>query len=93
MLGALPLRDPRMKKEVSVARYRIALIPGDGIGKEVVPQGQLVLEAAAKRFGFELRWDKFEWSCEHYVRHNCMMPENGLEQISRHDAIFLGAVG
>jgi tartrate dehydrogenase/decarboxylase/D-malate dehydrogenase len=40
-----------------------------------------------------LRWEEFEWSCEHYVRHNRMMPENGLEQISRHDAIFLGAVG
>jgi tartrate dehydrogenase/decarboxylase / D-malate dehydrogenase len=76
-----------------VATYRIAVIPGDGIGKEVVPEGQRVLEAAAKRFGFELRWEEFEWSCEHYVRHNRMMPENGLEQISRHDAIFLGAVG
>ena len=76
-----------------MATYRIAVIPGDGIGKEVVPEGQRVLEAAAKRFGFELRWEEFEWSCEHYVRHNRMMPENGLEQISRHDAIFLGAVG
>jgi tartrate dehydrogenase/decarboxylase/D-malate dehydrogenase len=58
-----------------------------------VPEGQRVLEAAAKRFGFELCWDEFEWSCEHYMRHNRMMPENGLQQISRHDAIFLGAVG
>jgi tartrate dehydrogenase/decarboxylase/D-malate dehydrogenase len=78
---------------VSVPTYRIAVIPGDGIGKEVVPEGQRVLEAAAKRFGFELCWDEFEWSCEHYMRHNRMMPENGLQQISRHDAIFLGAVG
>jgi tartrate dehydrogenase/decarboxylase / D-malate dehydrogenase len=61
---------------VSVPTYRIAVIPGDGIGKEVVPEGQRVLEAAAKRFGFELCWDEFEWSCEHYVRHNRMMPEN-----------------
>jgi tartrate dehydrogenase/decarboxylase/D-malate dehydrogenase len=76
-----------------VPTYRIAVIPGDGIGKEVVPEGQRVLEAAAKRFGFELCWDEFEWSCEHYMRHNRMMPENGLQQISRHDAIFLGAVG
>jgi tartrate dehydrogenase/decarboxylase / D-malate dehydrogenase len=79
--------------EVSVPTYRIAVIPGDGIGKEVVPEGQRVLEAAAKKFGFELCWDEFEWSCEHYARYNRMMPENGLEQISRHDAIFLGAVG
>jgi tartrate dehydrogenase/decarboxylase/D-malate dehydrogenase len=78
---------------VSVPTYRIAVIPGDGIGKEVVPEGQRVLGAAAKRFGFELCWDEFEWSCEHYMRHNRMMPENGLQQISRHDAIFLGAVG
>jgi tartrate dehydrogenase/decarboxylase / D-malate dehydrogenase len=78
---------------VSVPTYRIAVIPGDGIGKEVVPEGQRVLGAAAKRFGFELCWDEFEWSCEHYMRHNRMMPENGLRQISRHDAIFLGAVG
>ena len=78
---------------MSVPTYRIAVIPGDGIGKEVVPEGQRVLEAAAKRFGFELCWDEFEWSCEHYMRHNRMMPENGLQQISRHDAIFLGAVG
>jgi tartrate dehydrogenase/decarboxylase / D-malate dehydrogenase len=76
-----------------VPTYRIAVIPGDGIGKEVVPEGQRVLGAAAKRFGFELCWDEFEWSCEHYMRHNRMMPENGLQQISRHDAIFLGAVG
>ena len=78
---------------MSVPTYRIAVIPGDGIGKEVVPEGQRVLGAAAKRFGFELCWDEFEWSCEHYMRHNRMMPENGLQQISRHDAIFLGAVG
>jgi tartrate dehydrogenase/decarboxylase / D-malate dehydrogenase len=79
--------------EVSMPTYRIAVIPGDGIGKEVVPEGQRVLEAAAKKFGFELCWDEFEWSCEHYARYNRMMPENGLEQISRHDAIYLGAVG
>ena len=78
---------------MSVPTYRIAVIPGDGIGKEVVPEGQRVLGAAAKRFGFELCWDEFEWSCEHYMRHNRMMPENGLQQISRHDAIYLGAVG
>jgi len=76
-----------------LAIYRVAVIPGDGIGKEVVPEGQRVIEAAAKRFGFELRWDELDWSCEYYARHNKMMPSGGLEQIAGHDAIFLGAVG
>ncbi|MGB6102463.1 MAG: tartrate dehydrogenase [Pusillimonas sp.] len=73
--------------------YRIAVIPGDGIGKEVVPQGLLALDAAARRFGFELNYDHFDWSCEYYLTHGKMMPEDGLAQIRKHDAIFLGAVG
>jgi len=73
--------------------HRIAVIAGDGIGKEVVPQGQRVLEAAARKFGFALAWDEKPWSCDHYVKHGRMMPEDGLEQIRGHDAIYLGAVG
>jgi tartrate dehydrogenase/decarboxylase / D-malate dehydrogenase len=76
-----------------MANYRIATIPGDGIGREVVPEGIRVLEAAGRRFGIELRWDEFPWSCEYYTRTGRMMPEDGLEQIRRHDAVFLGAVG
>jgi tartrate dehydrogenase/decarboxylase/D-malate dehydrogenase len=81
---------------VSVAepsRYRIAVIPGDGIGKEVVPEGMRVLEAAGRRFGIEFVWEEFPWSCEFYARTGRMMPEDGLETIRDHDAIFLGAVG
>jgi tartrate dehydrogenase/decarboxylase/D-malate dehydrogenase len=74
-------------------RHRIAVIPGDGIGKEVVPEGQRVLEAAARRFGFELAWTEFDWSCERYAKTGRMMPEDGLEQLRACDAIFLGAVG
>ncbi len=74
-------------------RYRIALIPGDGIGREVVPEGVRVLEAAASRFGFAFQWDEFPWSCDYYQQHGRMMPEDGLAQIRSHDAIFLGAVG
>jgi tartrate dehydrogenase/decarboxylase/D-malate dehydrogenase len=74
-------------------RHRIAVIPGDGIGKEVVPEGQRVLEAAARRFGFELAWTEFDWSCERFARTGRMMPEDGLEQLRACDAIFLGAVG
>jgi tartrate dehydrogenase/decarboxylase / D-malate dehydrogenase len=74
-------------------RHRIAVIPGDGIGNEVVPEGQRVLEAAARRFGFELAWTELDWSCERFRKTGRMMPEDGLEQLRPHDAIFLGAVG
>ena len=74
-------------------RYDIAAIPGDGIGKEVVPAAQRVLEAAGDRWGFELRWEEFDWSCEHYTRTGRMMPPDGLDRLRNHQAIFLGAVG
>ena len=73
--------------------YKIALIPGDGIGKEVVPEGVRVLEAAAAKFGFSFHWDDFDWSCETYHKTGAMMPEDGLDQICGHDAVYLGAVG
>jgi len=73
--------------------HRIAVIPGDGIGKEVVPEGLRVLEAAARKFGIAFRWDEFAWSCDYYVKHGRMMPEDWFEQIHAHDAIFFGAVG
>lgn len=73
--------------------YKIATIPGDGIGKEVVPEGIRVLDRAGQLFGFRFSWDELPWSCEYYQKHGCMMPADGLAQISGHDAIFLGAVG
>jgi tartrate dehydrogenase/decarboxylase/D-malate dehydrogenase len=73
--------------------YRIATIPGDGIGKEVVPEGIRVVEAAASKFGIDFEWDHFDWSTDYYLKHGRMMPEDGLEQIKKHDSIFLGAVG
>mgnify|MGYP001249995148 FL=1 len=73
--------------------YRIATIPGDGIGNEVVPEGIRVLEAAGRKFGIGFAWDEKPWSCAHYQKHGRMMPEDGLAQIRHHDAIFLGAVG
>jgi tartrate dehydrogenase/decarboxylase / D-malate dehydrogenase len=76
-----------------MATFNIAVIPGDGIGKEVVPEGMLVLEAAAKRFGFRLAWQYLDWSCETYIKTGRMMPADGIEQLMRFDAIFLGAVG
>ena len=77
----------------AMTRYKIAVIPGDGIGKEVVPEGQRVLEAAGRKYGIELGWEAFPWSCEYYAQHGKMMPDNGLERIRGHDAIYLGAVG
>jgi len=76
-----------------VTTYKIALIPGDGIGKEVVPEGVRVLDAAAAKFGFDFHWDDFDWSCETYHNTGAMMPEDGLDQIRGHDAVYLGAVG
>jgi tartrate dehydrogenase/decarboxylase/D-malate dehydrogenase len=73
--------------------YRIAAIPGDGIGKEVVPQGIRVLDAVARKHGIAFAWDHFDWSCERYAATGAMMPADGLEQIKGHDAIFFGAVG
>jgi len=75
-------------------RYRIAIIPGDGIGKEVVPEGVRVLKAAAARFGFELKLDEFDFaSCDYYLKHGKMLPDDWKAQIGHHDAIFFGAVG
>jgi tartrate dehydrogenase/decarboxylase/D-malate dehydrogenase len=73
--------------------HRIAVIPGDGIGKEVVPEGMRVLEAAGRRFGFGFAWTEFDWSCEAYTRTGRMMPEDGLERLRPFEGIFLGAVG
>jgi tartrate dehydrogenase/decarboxylase/D-malate dehydrogenase len=73
--------------------YTIAAIPGDGIGKEVVPEGLRVLKAVGARFGMEFRIRHFDWSCETYKSTGRMMPEDGLHRLRDHDAIFLGAVG
>jgi tartrate dehydrogenase/decarboxylase / D-malate dehydrogenase len=74
-------------------KHRIAVIPGDGIGKEVLPEGMRVLEAAGRRFGFELAWTQFDWSCESYAKTGRMMPDDGLDQLRAFEAIYLGAVG
>ena len=73
--------------------YRIAVIPGDGIGKETVPEGMLVLQAAARRFGFTLVPTQYDWSCETWKQTGAMMPDDGMERLRDCDSIFLGAVG
>lgn len=74
-------------------RLKIATIPGDGIGREVVPEGMRILEAVGRRFDIAFQFDEVDWSCDYYKKHGRMMPENGLEQFRKHDAVFLGAVG
>jgi tartrate dehydrogenase/decarboxylase/D-malate dehydrogenase len=73
--------------------YNIALIPGDGIGKEVVPEAVRVMDVLSKQHGFEIACTEFPYSCEYYLKTGVMMPEDGVNQLSKFDAIFLGAVG
>ena len=77
-----------MKKNV-----KIALIPGDGIGKEVMPEGVRVLEAAASKHNLNLAWQEFDWCCETYLKTGAMMPADGIAQLRPFDAVYLGAVG
>ena len=67
--------------------YDIAVIPGDGIGREVIPEGIKVLETVSSYFDFNFTWTEYDWSCEHYAKTGRMMPLDGLEQLSEHDSI------
>ena len=74
--------------------YKIATIAGDGIGLEVLPEGIKVVKAAAKKYGIELQLDNFDWaSCDYYLEHGKMMPDDWFETLKQYDAIFFGAVG
>ncbi|HTW68666.1 MAG TPA: tartrate dehydrogenase [Acetobacteraceae bacterium] len=73
--------------------HRIAVLPGDGIGKETVPEALRVLDAASRRFGFGLSYTHYDWSCETYKQTGRMMPPDGLDQLRESDSILLGAVG
>ncbi|WP_331446857.1 tartrate dehydrogenase [Streptomyces xanthochromogenes] len=76
-----------------MTNHHIALIPGDGIGAEVLPPAQQVLDAVGARHGFGFSYTSYDWSCERYVREGAMMPEDGLDHLRTKDAILLGAVG
>ena len=77
-----------------MATQRIAVIAGDGIGKEVMPEGLRVMEAAADRFGIDLQFDHFDFSSWDYCeKHGKMLPDDWKDQIGGHDAIYFGAVG
>src|SRR3990172_3690484 len=74
-------------------KYSIAVIAGDGIGKEVMPEGVRALDAAARKFGISLGFDHFDWSCDNYDKHGWWMPPDWKDQIGGHDCIFFGACG
>lgn len=75
-------------------QFDIALIPGDGIGAEVVPAGRRILDTVAEvHGGFRFRYRSFPWSCQYYLKHGKMMPDDGLKRLADFDALFLGAVG
>ena len=74
-------------------KMRIAVIPGDGIGPEVVPEGIRVLEAVGRKLDLEYEFTTHDWSCEHFRKTGAMMPDDGLDQLRDRDAIYLGAIG
>lgn len=76
-----------------MARYKIAVVPGDGIGKEVMPEGLRALEAVGAKFGVDYEFTEFGWNCDDYDKTGRIMPEDGVDQLRRFDAVFLGAVG
>jgi len=81
-------------KEAFMSKKKIAVIAGDGIGKEVMPEGVRVLDAAARKFGIDLQFDYFHFSSwDYFERHGKMLPDNWKDQIGAHDAIYFGAVG
>ena len=79
---------------MTTSPIRVAVIPGDGIGQEVMPEGLRALDAAARRFGIALQLDHFDFAnCDYHAKHGQMMPDDWKDRIGGHDAIFFGAVG
>jgi tartrate dehydrogenase/decarboxylase/D-malate dehydrogenase len=76
-----------------MSQHTIAVIPGDGIGREVIPEGVRVLEAVGAKHGIQFRWQEYPWSCDWYKAHGRMCPEDAPEILKKSDAVFFGAVG
>ena len=73
--------------------HRVAVIPGDGIGQEVVPAARTVIDAVGQRLNFSCVWTDFDWSCELHAASGSMTGDGSIEELAEHDAIFLGAIG
>ena len=83
-----------MNIQKKIVNPKIAVIPGDGIGKEVMPEGVRALESAARKFGIQFQFDHFDFaSCDYYQKHGKMMPDNWFDTLMKYDSIFFGAVG
>ena len=83
-----------MNTQKKIVSPKIAVIPGDGIGKEVMPEGVRALEAAARKFGIQFQFDHFDFaSCDYYQKHGKMMPDDWFDTLMKYDSIFFGAVG
>src|SRR5277367_6359267 len=76
-----------------IKTYDIAVLPGDGIGTEVMPPALGMLEAVGRRHGLSFRWTEHDWSCDRYLKTGATMPKDAIEQVRGKDAILLGAVG
>ena len=76
-----------------MATFRIAVLGGDGIGPEVTEEAIRVADAAGKLDGAAFEWTRFPWSCDHYLKHGRVMPEDAFDQLKKFDAILLGAIG
>ena len=76
-----------------MSEYRIAVIPGDGVGPEISKAATKVADAAVGQGNVHLTWHWFDWGCDYYLKHNMMMPRDGLDILSSFDAIFLGCIG
>jgi tartrate dehydrogenase/decarboxylase/D-malate dehydrogenase len=81
------------KKGVKMPDYRIAIIPGDGVGIEVALEATKILRAIAEKHGFKADLETFDWSCDYYLKHGVMLPDDSLEILAHFDAIFLGCIG
>ncbi|MFQ5968300.1 MAG: 3-isopropylmalate dehydrogenase [Acidimicrobiia bacterium] len=73
--------------------YRVAMIPGDGVGPEVAAEATRIADAAAAKYGFGVEFDAFDWSCDRYLKRGEMMPDDALDTLRPYDAIFLGCIG
>jgi len=83
-----------MNTQKKIVSPKIAVIPGDGIGKEVMPEGVRALEAAARKFGIQFQFDHFDFaSCDYYQKYGKMMPDDWFDTLMKYDSIFFGAVG
>jgi len=85
--------DSKKENEVMSTTYNIAVIPGDGVGKEITREALKVLDVTAEKYGFCVQYEHFNWGCDYYLKHGIMNPDNMLDALKDFDAIYLGCIG